>query len=318
MKIVMHYTASAGFRRALAARAADGFELVVVDLEDVEGLRREMREAEVLFHVLAPVTAAAIEAAPKLRMIQKIGVGLDTIDLEAARRRGIVVANMPGTNSQAVAEMTLLLMLAALRRVAFFDRKMRAGDGWSLAADCFDAVGELNGRTVGFLGYGAIPQRLAPALRALGARVIHHTRTLGGDDAANWRTRDDLFAQADLISLHVPLSDDTLQVINAASLARMKPGVVIVNTGRGGLVDQDALVEALRSGHVAAAGLDVVAQEPASDDNPLFGLDNVVVTPHIAWLTPETLSRSLDIAFENCRRLAVGEALRHQVLPRLS
>lgn len=318
MKIVMHYTASAGFRRALAGRAGDGFELVVVDLEDLDGLSREMRDAEVLFHVLAPVTAATIEAAPKLRMIQKIGVGLDTIDLEAARRRGLVVANMPGTNSQAVAEMTLLLMLAALRRVAFFDRAMRAGEGWSLSADSFDAVGELSGRTVGFLGYGNVPRRIAPALRALGARVIHHARTPAADDAASWRTRDELLAQSDILSLHVPLTDDTREVIDAASLARMKPGVVIVNTGRGGLVDQDALVAALKSGHVAAAGLDVVGREPASADNPLFGLDNVVVTPHIAWLTPETLARSLDIAFDNCRRLARGEPLRHQVLPSLA
>lgn len=318
MKIVIHYTASAGFRRALAARAAEGFELVVVDLDDQEALRREMQDAEVLFHVLAPVTAATIDAAPKLRMIQKIGVGLDTIDLEAARQRTIVVANMPGTNSQAVAEMTLLLMLAALRRVAFFDRKMRAGEGWSLTPDSFDAVGELHGRTVGFLGYGQVPQRLAPALRTLGAQVIYHNRTPAAQDAESWRARDELFSQADVISLHVPLNEETRSLVNAASIALMKPGVVIVNTGRGGLIDQDALVEALTSGKVAAAGLDVVAQEPAGSDNPLFGLDNVVVTPHIAWLTPETLARSLDIAFDNCRRLARGDALRHQVLPALS
>jgi phosphoglycerate dehydrogenase-like enzyme len=313
MKAVLQYRASPGFRAQLAAAAPSWLQIVVLDETDKARFAEEMRDAEVLLHVLEPVTADVIAAAPELKLIQKIGVGVNTIDLEAARARGIAVTNMPGTNSQAVAELTLALMLAALRRVRELDRETRAGRGWQLPIDTLDRVGEIGGKTVGLIGYGEIPRRLAPALRALGAEVLYTARSPRVGEEMGWRALDDLLAVADIVSLHVPLTPETAKLVNAASIARMKAGVVLVNTARGGLVDETALADALRSGRVAAAGLDVLAVEPAVADHPFFALDNVVVTPHVAWLTPETLARSLGIAIDNCRRLAEGEPLRHRV-----
>jgi phosphoglycerate dehydrogenase-like enzyme len=259
--------------------------------------------------VLRPLRAADIAAAPQLKLIQKIGVGVNTIDLETARRQGVAVCNMPGTNSQAVAELTLMLMLAALRRVAYFDPLTRRGEGWCPEPEQFDRVGELAGRRVGLVGFGAIPQRLVPVLRALGADVIHTTATKR-DGAISL---DELLARSDVVSLHCPATPETIGMISRSAIAAMKPGAVLVNTARGELVDEAALHDALKSGHLGAAGLDVFQREPAGRDNPLFRLPNVVVTPHVGWLTPETLARSLAIAFENCRRVRIGEPLLHRV-----
>jgi phosphoglycerate dehydrogenase-like enzyme len=284
---------------------------VVIDESDESGFRAAMIDAEALLHVLEPVTAKHIAEAPKLRLIQKIGVGVNTIDLSAAKARDVIVANMPGTNSQAVAEMTLNLMLTALRRTVVLDRAVRNGTGWGLPPDAFDRTGEICGRVVGLVGFGEVPRRLAPALSALGARVIHHC--LPQTDDRDWRTLDALFAESDIVSLHIPLTPQTEDIINARTLAQMRPGVVLINTARGGLVDEAALADALRSGHVRAAGLDVLALEPAVTNHPFFALDNVVMTPHVAWLTPETLERSLTIAIENIRRVRDGEPVLHRV-----
>lgn len=319
MKAVLQYRASTGFVRQLAEWASATFTIAVVPESDDAVFAQEMRDADVLLHVLEPVTAQVINAAPRLRLIQKIGVGVNTIDLEAARARGIAVCNMPRTNSQAVAEHTLALMLAALRRLVPLDAATRAGRGWASPPDSFDSVGEIAGRCVGLVGFGEVPQRLVPVLLALGARVVY-ARLSGtatpafAPGAVTRRTLDELLAESDIVSLHVPLSAQTEGLLNAERIGRMKPGAVLVNTARGALVDEIALEEALRNGHLRAAGLDVLALEPAAAGHPLFSLDNVVVTPHTAWLTPETLARSLRIAAENCRRLADGEALLHQLV----
>ncbi len=315
LKAVLQYRASPGFRAQLSAAAPEGLEIVVVDEADKDAFAAEMRDAEVLLHVLEPVTARVIADAPRLRLIQKIGVGVNTIDLDAARARGIAVANMPGTNSQAVAEMTLALLLATLRRVSVLDRETRRGKGWTQPLDTFDRVGEIGGRTIGLVGYGEVPQRLAPALQALGAKLLYTARAPKAHALAQWRSLADLIVESDVISLHVPLTDSTAGMIGADLIDRMKPGVVLVNTARGGLIDEPALLAALRSGRVAAVGLDTFASEPVGSDHPLLACDNVVATPHVAWLTSETLARSIGIAIENCWRLARGEALLHQVVP---
>jgi phosphoglycerate dehydrogenase-like enzyme len=292
----------------------DWLSLAVVEEADTARFRAELADTDALLHVLKPISADDISAGPQLKLIQKIGVGVNTIDLEAAKKRGAAVCNMPGTNSQAVAEMTLMLMLAALRRVSVFDPETRAGGGWSADLAQFDGIGEIAGRTVGLIGYGEVGSRLAPVLAALGATVLYTaTKPKPGAQAA-WRTLPALLGESDIVSLHLPLTRDTEKLIDAAALGRMKLGAVLVNTARGGLVDEPALIAALRSGRLRAAGLDVFAAEPVDPANPLFQLRNVVVTPHIAWLTPETLERSIVIAFENCRRLKDGENLLHRVV----
>jgi phosphoglycerate dehydrogenase-like enzyme len=302
-------------RKQLATLAPDWLQIVVVAETDRETFAAEMRDTDVLLHVLEPVTAEVIAAAPKLQFVQKIGVGVNTIDLDAALAHGVAVSNMPGTNSQAVAELTLTLMLAVLRRLVSLDRETRAGRGWSLPPDTFDHTGEIAGRVVGLVGYGQVARRLAPVLRALGADVRYTARRQPQDAAADWRPLDALLAEVDILSLHLPLAPETEKLLNRKALWRMKHGSVLINTARGGLVDEEALVDALRSGQLAAAGLDVLADEPARDENELLTLDNVVVTPHVAWLTPETLNRSIGIALENCARVRMGRPLLHQVVP---
>jgi phosphoglycerate dehydrogenase-like enzyme len=311
MKAVLHYRASPGLRRGLAGL---GIDVAIVAETDADGFRREMHDADILLHVLEPVTAAAIEAAPTLRLIQKIGVGVNTIDLDAARRCRVAVCNMPGTNTQAVAEMALLLMLATLRRLAQLDRLTRSGEGWSLDPAMADDLGELRGRTVGLVGFGAVGRRLAPILSAIGASVVYTSRRQAADAPIRWLPLAALLPAADVLSLHLPLTVETTGLIDAAALAAMKPGSVLINTARGPLVDEAALVRALTCGHLRGAGLDVFCREPIGADDPLLKLPNVVATPHLAWLTAETLDRSLAVIAENCRRLAAGEPLLHRVI----
>jgi phosphoglycerate dehydrogenase-like enzyme len=286
---------------------------VAGDKSDDALLHRLLGRADVLLHVLKPVTARTMDAAPVLQLIQKIGVGVNTIDRDHARRRGIAVCNMPGTNSRAVAEATLMLMLMTLRRARDLDAATRAGEGWRLDPALFDRVGELGGRIVGLVGYGAVPRILTPMLSALGARVLYTATARKPDAQAEWRDLDGLLAESDIVSLHLPHDDATGGLMDRAAFARMKPGAVFINTARGGLVDQAALVDALVDGRLLAAGLDVFDREPVPADCPLLALDNVVVQPHVAWLTQETLGRSLAVAMENCRRLRDGEDLLHRV-----
>ena len=314
MNVVYHYSAGPGLTTRLAALAREGLSVSVCAMSDHARFVRLLPATEALWHLLEPVTAETITAAPRLRLVQKIGVGVNTIDLEAARARGVAVCNMPGTNTQAVVEMTLLLMLGALRRGSQLDAATRTGRGWELPADLQDHYGEVCGRTVGLVGYGAVPSRLAPVLHAMGARVLFASRGEKPEAAGERRPLADLLAESDVVSLHVPLTPDTERMIDAGAIARMKPGAVIVNTARGALIDEAALVDALRTGRIGAAGLDVFEAEPTPAGSALLALDNVVCTPHLAWLTRETLERSLAVAVENCRRLATGEELLHRVV----
>ena len=312
MNVIWHYPAGPDLKHRLAALVDRGLSVSVCAPTDRERFRELLAAAEAIWHLLEPLTAEIIASAPRLRLIQKIGVGVNTIDLEAARRGGVAVCNMPGTNSQAVAEMTLLLMLSALRRANRLDAAARTG--WRLPPAFQDHAGEVCGRTVGLVGCGAVPAHLAPMLQAMGARVLYASRSPKPDAVGERVTLDALLAASDIVSLHVPLAPDTERLVDAAAIARMKPGAVLVNTARGALVDEAALVDALRSGRLGAAGLDVLETEPPAAGNPLFDLDNVVCSPHAAWLTRETLERSLAVAVENCRRIEAGEELLHRVV----
>ena len=315
MKVVLHYAAGPALTgRVARLEREQGLRVAVCPVADRARYRTAMADAEVLWHLLDPVTEAVLDGAPALRLVQKIGVGVNTIDLDAARRRGVAVCNMPGTNTQAVAEMTLLLILAALRRAARLDAAMRAGEGWRQPVEVQDRYGEVSGRTIGLVGYGAVPRRLAPVLRALGARVLFASRSPKPEAVGERRPLDDLLRESDVVSLHLPLAADTERLIDAVAIAGMKRGAVLVNTARGALVDEAALIDALARGQLGAAGLDVFEAEPLPADSPLLGLDNVVVTPHVAWLTQETLERSLAVATENCRRLGANEELLHRVV----
>ncbi len=312
MKVVLQYRASPGFRARIDAIFGPG-QVTIIDEDDLETFAREMADATALLHVLKRVTAEVVAGAPKLRLVQKLGVGVNTIDLAAAKARGVAVANMPGTNSAAVAEMALCLMLAVLRHTLYLDALTRAGEGWRPDPTVIDQTGEIGGRTVGLVGFGASAARLAPVLTALGARVVYTARSRRSEAPYVFLSLDELLAESDIVSLHLPLNAATTGLIGERAIALMKPGSILINTARGELVDETALTAALARGALRGAGLDVFANEPVGAGAPLFALRNVVLSPHQAWLTPETLARSLAVAHENCRRLAAGEALLHRV-----
>ena len=279
--------------------------------DDDDTFYRELPDAEVIWHVLRPLADSDLERASRCRLVHKLGAGVNTIDVEAASRLGIAVANMPGANAASVAEGAILLMLAALRRLPELDRATRAGAGWPSDPSLGETVRDIGGCTVGLIGYGNIAKRVETSVTAMGADVLH--TSTGDDGSPGWRTLPDLLAASDIVSLHLPLTPDTSKLLDAAALALMKPSAVIVNTSRGPVIDEDALVDALRGGRLAAAGLDVFAVEPIPADNPLLGLDNVVLTPHVSWYTVDTMRRYLAEAVDNCRRIRDGRDLRNVV-----
>lgn len=305
--IVLHARPSPGFRAAVDTIFGAG---VVLHVDEAAPLDEVASEITALLHVLTPVTPEFLASAPKLKLIQKLGVGVNTIALDAAREHKVAVCNMPGTNSQAVAEMALSLMLAVLRRTCFFDARTREGAGWSAEPSELDSVGEIGGRTVGLVGFGHSAQLLAPVLVALGAKVIYTARS-PRDVPYEYMPLGRLITAADIVSLHIPLTDETRSSVDPMA---MKRGAVLINTARGELIDESKLAEALSSGHLRGAGLDVFAKEPLASNSPLLSLSSAVLAPHIAWLTPETLERSLTVAHENCRRLEAGIPLLNQVI----
>jgi phosphoglycerate dehydrogenase-like enzyme len=266
MKVVFHFDGTAELRSRLG-------DVVLCPESDAAAFERLLPDLEVLWHVLKPVTAEVIARAPKLRLIQKIGSGVNTVDVEAAKRRGIAVCNLP---------------------------ELRKSNAWNLQ----DHFGEVGGRVVGLVGYGAVPRILHPILEAMGAKVLYWSRSRGNSSFS------EILSSSDIVSLHLPLTTETERLIDPR---RLKAGAILVNTARGGLVQEEFLAECLESGHLAAAGLDVLAVEPAGPGNPLLALANVICTPHVAWLTRETLERSIAAARENVRRLAAGEPLLNRV-----
>ncbi len=272
---------------------------------------RELPDAEVIWHVLRPLSGADLMQATRLRLVHKFGAGVNTIDVDTATKRGIAVANMPGANAPSVAEGAVLLMLATLRRLPALDRATREGRGWPSDPGLGETVRDIGACTVGLVGYGNIAKQVAGIVAAMGATVLHTSTR--NDGLPGWRPLAELLAASDIVSLHLPLTDDTRGLLDRAALARMKPGAVLINTSRGAVVDEGALVDALRGGALGGAGLDVFDVEPVPPDNPLLGLDNVVLTPHVTWYTVDTMRRYLVEAVANCRRLRDGKQLAHVV-----
>lgn len=296
---------------AFVAEHKDWLDVTFCAEEDDATFYRLLPDAEVLWHVLRPLSARDIERGSRLRLVHKLGAGVNTIAVEAATERGIAVANMPGANAPSVAEGTLLLMLAALRRLPELDAATREGKGWPADPSLGDTVRDIGGCTVGLIGYGNVATSVERIVTAMGAEVVHTSTR--DDGTPGWRTLTDLLADSDIVSLHLPLTDTTHGLLGREALAAMKPGAVLVNTSRGPIVDESALADALRSGHLAAAGLDVFGVEPVPPDNPLLALPNVVLTPHVTWYTADTMHRYLEVALDNCERLRDGRDLANLV-----
>jgi phosphoglycerate dehydrogenase-like enzyme len=264
------------------------------------------------------ILAKHIAAAPLLRMIQHQGVGYERIDLNSCRARGIPVAITPEGTSIGVAEHTLLLILAVYKHLIKASAALQTGRWlqWELRSTSFD----LQGKSLGLVGMGRIGRAVAQRALAFGARVLYFdpaVLNLEGLSVTQVASLAALLPQADIVSLHVPLTPENQHLINRRTLEMMKPGALLVNTARGGLVDEIALAEALASGRIAAAALDVLEQEPPAPDNPLLQMENVLITPHIASGSRDTLIAKMQSAFANMVRHTRGEPLAN-VVPELA
>ena len=279
--------------KAIEVLEKAGFEVVYEEYPDEERLIELAKDVEAIIVRSKPkVTRRVIEAAPKLRVIGRAGVGLDNIDLDAAKERGIKVVNSPAASSRSVAELVFGLLFAVARKIAFADRKMREGI-WA-KKQCMGI--ELEGKTMGVIGFGRIGYNVAKIANAFGMRVLlydpypneERAKEVGGTFAS----LEDLLKESDVVTLHVPLVDATYHLINEERLKLMKPTAILINAARGAVVDNNALVKALQEGWIAGAGLDVYEEEPLPKDHPLTRLDNVVLTPHIGASTEEAQMRA--------------------------
>jgi len=310
LRVLAHFGPGAKVLDFLAAES-DWLDVRWCADSDDTAFYRELPDAEVIWHVLRPLSGDDLRRGRRLRLVHKLGAGVNTIDVDTATDCGIGVANMPGANAPSVAEGTVLLMLAALRRLTALDRAVRRGGGWPSDQELGEKVRDIGGCTVGLVGYGNIAKRVEAIVAAMGATVLHTSTR--DDGRPGWRPLPELLGACDIISLHLPLTADTHQLLGRPALARMKPEAVLVNTSRGAIVDEQALVDALTGGRLAAAGLDVFEVEPIAPDNPLLRLDNVVLSPHVAWYTADTMRRYLTQAVDNCRRLRDGRPLANLV-----
>jgi phosphoglycerate dehydrogenase-like enzyme len=251
-------------------------------------------------------------AAPRLKLVQLISAGYDKCDVEAARRAGVPIANNGGSNSVAVAEHTLLLMLAVFRRLAWQHANVVTGK-WRVGDFAAARTYELDGKTLGIVGLGRIGKKVARRAAAFGMRVQYYDVVRLSEDAEDalgvrFVLFPELLRTSDVMSLHVPLNTATRNMIGARELGMMKPSAILVNTCRGPVVDETALHEALTTGRIAGAGLDVLVEEPPAANHPLFALENVTFTPHMAGPTWENWAKAFRNAFDNVQRVARGDA----------
>jgi len=290
-------------------------ELTVHDRTPAERIAERAAEAEIVLTNKAPLSAGTIAALPKLRYIGVLATGYNIVDAAAARARGIPVCNVPEYGTANVAQAVFALLLELTNRTGHHAETVRAGR-WSTHADwCYwdFPLIELSGRTLGIIGYGRVGAAVAKIAAAFGMKVLAHRRSgIPEGEPATAADLDAIFRESDVVSLHCPLTPETKHLIDAARLARMKPGAFLINTARGPLIDEPALAAALNEGRIAGAGLDVLSIEPPAADNPLLTAKNCLITPHIAWATREARARLLAIAAENIRAWQSGEP-RHVV-----
>ena len=285
-----------------AERSASG------GLDDIAALGAD---AEGLVVQWAQITGELMDRMPKLRVISRVGIGYDMVDVEAATARGIAVANTPSYCIEEVAAHTIAMIMTQARGLPAYDRAVRAGT-WK-AVDARPLAVRPSTTTVSVLGFGRIGSIVARGCRALGFRVLvadpYASAEAVRDAGCELVEIPDAVAGADILTLHVPLTDATRHLIDAATLATMRQGAVVVNTCRGPLIDEEALAASLRAGHLGAAALDVFAGEPLAVDSPLRDLDQVLLTPHAAWYSPEALADLPVHAAENVIRFLAGESV---------
>ena len=290
-------------------------DLEVFDFTGNEQIEARIRDAEIVFTNKIRLSDELLAAAKKLRFIGLTATGTDNIDIETARKNGIAVANIRGYCTGSVVEHVFGVLLMLTHSLAGFRDSVRAGD-WQTSGDPFllnHPVRELSAMTMGIVGFGALGQGVARIGTAFGMSIIISARPDGsnvGDNGGDTRVAfDDVLEQADVISLHCPLNDETRKLFGARQFRRMKKSAILINTARGGLVDSAALADALRNGEIAAAAVDVLPQEPPTDGDPLldYAGENLIVTPHIAWATNEARQNAINELAANAKAFLAGE-----------
>ena len=285
-------------------------ELTVYDRTSPSELLERSAGAEVLITNKTLITANDMAALPELKYIGVLATGYNVVDIDEARNRGIVVTNIPAYSTASVAQMVFAHVLNITQRVGYYATE-NANGRWTNSVDfCYwdtDLV-ELDGKKMGIVGLGNIGRATARIAQAFGMEVLVVTSKEQSalPEGMKKVTLDELFAQSDVVSLHCPLTPDTKEMVNAARLQTMKPSAILINTGRGPLVNEQDLADALNEGRIAAAGLDVLSVEPSVTGNPLLGARNCFITPHIAWATKEARIRLMDIAVNNLKSYQEG------------
>ena len=283
-------------------------ELTVYEHTQPQDILSRIADAEVILTNKTPISAQTIDAKPNLKYIGLLATGFNVVDIDAAKRRGIVVANIPTYGTTAVAQYVFALLLEICHHVGHHNQAVQEGR-WTACRDfCFwdYPLIELAGKTMGIIGYGRIGRATAQIARAFGMKVVAYDAFATGEELVSL---DELLSQSDVISLHCPLTRENTGLINRDTLAKMKDGAIIINTARGPLINEPDLREALLSGKVLGAALDVVAVEPIQSDNVLLGLDNCLITPHIAWAPKESRQRLMDVAVENVAAFLAGQPI---------
>lgn len=283
--------------------------LIVYDRTPSSEVVARCEGAEIVFTNKTPLSAESLSALPSLKFIGVLATGYNIVDVVKASEMGITVCNVPAYSTMSVAQNVFALILDITNSVAHYTREVKAGK-WSSCEDfCYTntPLVELAGKQLGIIGYGNIGKRVAQIAISFGMTVGAYTSKSEAEIAPVMKMDlDTLFSTSDVISLHCPLTDSTTHLINSERLKMMKPTSILINTGRGPLVDERALADALRNGEIAAAGVDVLSQEPPRPDNPLLSAPNVRITPHISWATLEARKRLLDISVQNLEFYLAG------------
>ena len=292
-------------------------DVTLFDRTSADKIVERAADADIVLTNKVPFSADTLRQLPRLRFICVLATGYNIIDTEAAARQGVVVANIPAYSTMSVAQMAFAHILNITNHVASYAREVADGK-WTNCPDfCFwdSALTELAGKTMGIVGLGNTGMATARIAVAMGMKVVAMT-SKSADTLPEGITPaplDDVLASADVVSLHCPLTPSTRHLINAASIAKMKPSAILINTGRGPLVDEQAVADALNDGRLAAFGADVLSQEPPRGDNPLLSARNCFLTPHIAWATLEARTRMMSTATENVRQFIAGEPVANRV-----
>lgn len=288
------------------------YDRTAYDLSGVGEVINRIKDADIVYTNKTPLPAEAIAAAPKLKFIGVLATGYNVVDVEAAKKRGIPVSNIPTYGTDAVSQMAIALLLEMCHHAGEHNRSVQKGEWVSNPDWCYwnYPLIELAGKTMGIIGFGRIGQGTGKIAQALGMNVLAFDSYQNKDlESATMKyvDLDELLAKSDVISLHCPLLDSTAGIINKANIAKMKDGVMIVNNSRGPLVVEDDLAAALNSGKVGGAALDVVSSEPIKANNPLLKAKNCIITPHISWAPKESRQRLMDIAVDNLRQFLAGK-----------